>query len=423
MEPYIFYLVAIIICVIFSAFFSAAETAITGGSKAKFHKLKMEGNKRAKIILKLREDKDKVISAVLLGNTAINILASAIATSFAIGLWGEEGVAIATLVMTVVILVFSEVLPKTYAFENSEKFSLAIAPILVVILKLLYPIIKVIQWIVNLFLVVLKLRNKNKEIDISTDELRGAIELHHDEGAVVKTDRDMLGSILDLADMTVTDIMIHRKNIETINVELDNKEIINKILASTHTRIPIWQDNHDNIIGVLNIKDVLKAMKNAEKLENIDIKSLATEPWFVPETTLLRNQLREFRLRRNHFAIVVDEYGGIKGIVTLEDILEEIVGQIEDEHDRALNLIKDNKDGSYTVDGTLTIRDINRELDWDLPDDYASTIAGLLINEVGDLPKEGAEFEFFGIYFKILKRYQNQIISIKVRKLISKEEN
>jgi Mg2+/Co2+ transporter CorB len=419
METIIHFVLLILGLLLCSAFFSAAETAITGASQAKIHKLKLEGNKRAKLVSSLREHKEKLIGVLLIGNNAVNILSSSIATSTAISLFGDEGVVYATVMMTVLIVFFAEVLPKTYAFDNSEKVALATAPLLSFSVKILYPFVTLIQIAVNYTLKIFNLKDQQKGspfIDAS-EELRGAIELHHHEGAFVKHHKDMLGSILDLGDTEIGEIMIHRTQMITVNIETKPSEIIKLILESSHTRIPLWKDEPDNIVGVIHIRDLLRLIRNSSDMDKIDIMSIASDPWFIPDSTLLYEQLHQFRKRRNHFALVIDEYGALKGMVTLEDILEEIVGKIEDEHDFANNEIQKNTDGSYNVFGTVTIRDLNREFEWNLPDENANTIAGLLMHETEKIPDEGEVFEFYNIQFEILKKSQNQIELIRLKKL------
>lgn len=414
------FLIAITTAILFSAFFSAAETAFTGISKAKLYKLKREGNKRAKIIHDMRKDKEKTIGVLLLGNNMMNNFCTALATGAAISLFGNEGVVYATLLMTVIIIIFAEILPKTYAFENSEKVSLAVAPILKLLVKLFYPIVAIVQIIVNYTLKFFALRSQHTNPMIAAiEELKGVIALHHDEGGFMKTQKDMLGSILDLEDTDISEIMVHRNQMVTINIDLPTHQIIEQIINSNHTRIPIWQNDADNIIGVIHIRDLLKLINKLDKnnLTTQDLLRISFNPWFIPETTSLKDQLNAFREKGVHFALVIDEYGGLKGIVTLEDILEEIVGQIRDEHDKINNEILDNKDDSFTVSGAVTIRDLNRELDWNLPDDNASTIAGLLMYETQLIPKEGEEFQLYDLNFKVIKRSRNQIKSLKLSKI------
>ncbi len=406
----------IVVLIALSGFFSGSETALTAASRARMNRLAEEKNKRAALVLKLTDDLERLIGALLLGNNLVNILASALATSVFLSLFGNAGVVYATLMMTALVVIFAEVMPKTYAITNTDRFALAVAPILRVIVWLFAPITMTVQWIVRGVLRVFG-------IDVSAtanvlsphEELRGAINLHHREGGVVKRDRDMLGGILDLADLDVSDIMVHRKNMTMLNASSSNKDIVTDVLAAQHTRLPLWRDEPDNIVGVLHSKDLLRALASADwNPDTIRILDVATEPWFVPETTPLQSQLNAFLRRRSHFALVVDEYGGLMGLITLEDILEEIVGDISDEHDVDRARIRIQADGSVIVAGTLPIRDLNRALEWTLPDDEATTIAGLVIHEARAIPEVGQAFNFHGAKFEILRRQRNQLAVLRV---------
>ena len=415
------FLIYIFFLLVLSAFFSGSETGLTVASRSKIHRLKLEGNKRAEKVSHLRKDKDRLISAILLGNNAVNIAASAMATSVAVSTYGEKGVLYVTIVMTFVILIFAEIIPKTYAFRNAERVALGVAPIFVIIVKVLSPITITVQAIANNAMALLgvgRTMDRKKSELAGTEVLRGAIELHHDEGAVVKDDRDMLGSILDLAEMEVSEIMVHRKEMQTIDANLPVVKIAEKSLSSRHNRLPLWKNNPDNIIGILHNKDLVWAIQeHAGPLDNLDLKAILKEPWFIPEATTLKDQLRAFREKHNRLALIVDEYGALLGLVTLEDILEEIVGQIDNEYDARTQDIKKQADGSYIVDGRVTLRDLNRELDWDLSDDEATTVAGLIIHEAQLIPDIAQVFHFYNYRFEILKKQRNQITSVRIQKM------
>jgi Mg2+/Co2+ transporter CorB len=410
MDSIFFSFFSVIALVIISGFFAGAETAITGVSQATIHRLKQEGNKRAKIVSNLRNDKEKLISALLLGNTSCNTFASFLSASMSDNLFGDEKAWMCGVIMAMFIFVFAEVLPKSYAFENSEKFSLATAPILAIIVKILYPVVTTVEIVVSFVLSIFKSNTHRGSLISATDELRGAIDLHHHEGAVVKSDRDMLGSILDLRNTSIAQVMVHRSHIFSININSSIQYVLDQALISNHTRIPLWEDNADNIIGVLNIKDLLKAISEKKgDINKINIRELITPPWYSPENTTLSEQLAEFRKKRNHFSLVIDEYGDLLGLVTLENILEEIVGRIDDEHDLVRSFYKLNEDGSYLFEGATSIRDLNRELDWNLPADVSSTIAGLIMHETEKVPEISESFTLYGIKFTIVEKHYNQI--------------
>jgi Mg2+/Co2+ transporter CorB len=411
---------AIVVLLFFSAFFSGSETSLTAASRSRMHNLEQTGtHHRAGLVIRLLERKERLIGALLLGNNLVNILASALATSIFIRLVGETGVVYATVVMTLLVLIFAEVLPKTYAIHNADDVALSVVPVLRPVVFVLAPIALSIQFVVG---VVFKLAGvqvaPGLTPDASEEELRGAIDLHAGEGEEEKHEREMMRSILDLADVTVEEIMVHRKDVVTINVDEPPAQIVDEVLGSPYTRIPLWQDDPDNIVGVLHVKALLREVQSCQgNLESLDVVKIANAPWFIPETTDLLSQLGAFRGRHEHFAICVDEYGTVLGIVTLEDILEEIVGDIADEHDEEIEGVEVNEDGSVTADGKVTIRDLNRRFEWRLPDEEASTIAGLVLHEARQIPELHQVFAFHGFSFEILGRRRNQITSIRVGRL------
>ncbi len=416
----LFSILAIALCVLASAFFAGAETAVTSISRARLFHLIQEGNARAKKIGDLHRDKEALIGALLLGNSAVHILGSAIAAGLAIKLWGEHGVFYASAIMTIIVVTFGEVLPKTYAILNSESVTLRVSYVLWAICRVLQPFVKVVQWIDRPFLWMLGVRDgKDRSLVSAFDTIRGTIELHHHEGEVEKDDRDMLGSILDLNDRALSEVMLHRSQVESIDFSQEPDAIIAQAIAINHSRIPLWKDNPENIIGVLHFKDLLRLVR-AQKIgiTREMIRRIAQKPWFVPETTSLADQLSAFRARRAHFACVVDEYGAWLGIATLEDIIEEIVGEIDDEHDpRSIAEIMPYGEHAYRVAGTVTVRDINRQLDWDLPDSNATTVAGLVLHEARVIPDNGATFEFFGYRFTIAEKRSQQITQLLIERL------
>jgi Mg2+/Co2+ transporter CorB len=422
-------LAAILVLLVTSAFFSGSETSLTAASHARMHTLEQQGEHRATVVNDLLRRKESLIGAILFGNNLVNIMASALATSLLIGWFGEAGVAYATIGMTFLVLVFAEVLPKTYAIHNADQVALAVAPVLRPIVVLLRPITIAVRVIVRGTLRAFGIRSEpTLTASQSEEELRGAIDLHAGKDGEVRHERAMLRSILDLADVEVEEIMTHRKNVAAIDVSQPLDKIIEDVLESPYTRLPLWRDDPDNFVGVLHAKALLRAIRAQDgktedgkaedgKVAELDPVEIANPPWFIPESTDLLSQLEAFRSRHEHFAIVVDEYGEVLGIVTLEDILEEIVGEIEDEHDVEVEGVKLLKDGSMVVDGDVTIRDLNRMYEWRLPDEEASTIAGLVLHEARRIPEVGQVFAFHGFRFQILKRQRNQITSIMIKPL------
>ncbi len=405
-----------------SAFFSGSETALTATSKARMHKLENDGNLAARRVNFLIRDRERLIGAILLGNNLVNILASALATSVFIQFFAGSKTAIvaATLTMTVLVLVFAEVAPKTAAIARPDRFAMAVAPIMRWVVFLFAPVTRIVQLIVRGVFHVLGLDvSKDSAVFSVAEELRGAIDLHHYEGRVGKEARDLIRGALDLHQIRIEEIMIHRKSIEMLDLDRPIEENIQQALKSTHTRLPLYRGGPDNIIGVLHAKDLSCAIWNAAgDASTIDLEAIARPLYFAPETTTLQEQLDAFKLKQEHFALVVDEYGALMGLVTLEDILEEIVGEIEDEYDSPVQGVRPQSDGSLNVDGDVTIRDLNRAMDWNLPDEEAVTIAGLIIHEAQSIPEVGLTFSFHGLRFKILKRRRNQITAIKITPII-----
>jgi len=397
-----------------SAFFSGSETALTAASRPLMHQLEQNGDPRAARVNQLFARKDRLIGTILLGNNLVNILASALATSVLISLFGEAGVAYATLGMTILVLIFAEILPKTYAIHNANKAALHISPVINAFVIVLTPLTATMEKIVSGLLRIFGAR-KGGELLSSDEELRGAIDLHNGEDEAVRHERAMLRSVLDLDEVQVAEIMTHRMNVIAVDVDQPVDLSIEQILASPFTRIPLWRGSPDNIVGVLHAKALLQEIRSrGSDIGGLDLTTLATEPWFIPEQTLLLDQLEVFRKRREHFALVVDEYGSLMGIVTLEDILEEIVGDIDDEHDVAFDGVRIEPEGGFVIDGTVTIRDLNREYEWGLPDEEASTVAGLILHEARRIPKVGQRFKFFRFQFEILERQHHQITSVRI---------
>jgi Mg2+/Co2+ transporter CorB len=415
--PLVIFGFALLILLAVSALFSAAETALTGASRGRMHQLEREGDPAAKRVNKLLDDQETMIGAVLLGYNLINILASAVATEFITkSIPGALGVAVATAVMTVLVLVFAEVLPKTIAISRADLVARSLSAPMVVTVRVFGPIIFAIQWIVRQMLRPFGI-NLSMETDVlaAHEEIRGAVEYHHSEGLVENRDRLMLGGVLDLAEMDVSQVMVHRKNIVMLDADLPPRELVREALDAPHTRLPLYQDDPENIIGVLHAKDLLKALAEADgAIDSLNISAIRRDPWFIPDTTNLKDQLNAFLKARTHFAVVVDEYGALQGLVTLEDILEEIVGDIEDEYDPALQGIRRQADGSVNVDGAVAIRDLNRAMDWSLPDEDAVTVAGLVIHEAQTIPEPGQTFIFHHHRFQVLRRQRNQITALKV---------
>ena len=415
----LFSILGVLVLLVLSALFSGSETALTAVSRARLHQLERRGMRRAVRVNRLIARPERLIGTILLGNNLVNILASALATSVLIALFGKAGVAYATMIMTALVVIFAEVLPKTYALNRPNRTALAAAPLISPIVTALGPVTDLIQAVVRGLLALFGARMRGKdEIADASEELRGALALHARDGAMVKSDRDMLDGILDLSDVEVSEIMIHRKNMVMMDADRPAGDIAKELLATPYSRVPLWQGDMDNIIGILHAKDLLRAISAAQNdtAAAPGLRSLLRAPWFVPETTSLIAQLNAFRARREHFALVVDEYGALMGMVTLEDILEEIVGDISDEHDVSRSAaVRREAGGSYMVDGVVTVRDLNRDFDWELPEDDAATIAGLVIHIARRIPDIGERFELEDFSFEVMRRLRNQITAVRIR--------
>ena len=410
-----------------SAFFSGSETALTAASRGKLRSQADKGNNGAARALEITEDNERLIGSVLLGNNLVNILAASLATALFTRLFGESGVALATLVMTLLVLVFAEVLPKTYAITNAETAAARVSPVIRIVVLVFSPVVGIVRAVVRgiLRLFGVKIDPEGQMLAVR-EEIAGAISLGHSEGAVEKEDRDRLLGALDLGERTVDEIMRHRSDIEMINADLPPEDVLEQCLASPHTRLPVYRNDPENIIGVIHAKDLLRAMfahgreaaGTKDPFQNFDIQAVAMTPYFVPETTSLDDQMRQFLRRHTHFALVVDEYGALQGLITLEDILEEIVGEITDEFDTdSEHPMRRTDDGHFLIEGAMTIRDLNRAADWQLPDDEANTIAGLVIHEAQMIPVQGQVFSFHGFRFEVAGKEANRITHLKVRKL------
>ena len=418
---------AILLLLVLSGFFSGSETALTAASRGKLRAQADKGNRGADRALTITEDNERLIGSVLLGNNLVNILATSLATALFTRLFGESGVALATLIMTLLVLIFAEVLPKTFAITNAERAAAFVAAPIALVIRVFAPVVGAVRILVRGILSLFGVKtDPDSHILAVREEIAGALHLGHSEGVVEKEDRDRILGALDLSERTVEEIMLHRSGIEMIDADTPPREILTQCLESRHTRLPVFKNDPENIIGVIHAKDLLRAMNKLVDgsedqtgvLEAFDITSIAMKPYFVPDTTSLDDQMRQFLRRRTHFALVVDEYGSLEGLITLEDILEEIVGEITDEFDPdAEHSVRRGEDGHYHVDGAMTIRDLNRATDWNLPDDEANTVAGLVIHEAQIIPAVGQVFSFHGFRFEVTGRKDNRVTRLKIRPL------
>ena len=410
---------AVFVCLVLSGFFSSSETALTASSRARMSALETGGDPRAARVNHLMQRRERLIGGILIGNNLVNTLAASLTTGVLLTIFGNAGIVYATIVVSIVVIVFSEILPKTIAINYPDRVALVMARPISWIVAIFGPatlaIEAFIRWLLKLIGMPL---GGPQDVLSAHEELRGAVDLMHREGAVVKSERDMFGGLHDLKELEVSDVMVHRTKMRAINADLPPAEIVREVLASPYTRMPMWKGTAENIVGILHAKDVLRALDAAQgDADKLDLASIALDPWFVPDTTGLVDQLKAFLGRKTHFALVVDEYGEVMGIVTLEDILEEIVGDIKDEHDVSVQGVRPQADGSVTVEGGVPIRDLNRAMDWNLPDEEATTVAGLVIHEAQLIPDAGQAFNVHGFRFEVLRKSRNRITSLRVTPL------
>ncbi|MFY9838561.1 MAG: HlyC/CorC family transporter [Xanthobacteraceae bacterium] len=413
---------AVVLCLLVSAFYSASETALSAASRAAMMRLEKQGNRDAGIVNRLMATRDRLLGVVLFANNFTNIAASTMATGLLLVHFGGAGVIYATFVMTLLIFILAEVLPKTAAFNTPDRIALVVAQPIERTVRLLSPLLRGVEWLVRWILRGLGMPvGKIQSILSPDEELRGAVDLMHHAGVVEKHDRDMMGGLLDLRALTVSDVMVHRTKMVMLDADEPPRELVDAVIAAGVTRFPLWRNSPDNVIGMLNAKEVWRALQAAGgDIDQIDIVGLAKPPWFVPDTTPVAEQLKAFRHRKTPFALVVDEYGELEGLVTLEDIVEEIVGDITDEHDIAVPGVRPLPDGSVNVDGSVPIRDLNRVMDWSIPDDEATTIAGIVIHEARSIPEPGQSFTFHGFRFQVLRKTRNRITALRVAPLARK---
>ena len=407
-------IIIIFFLLIISGLLSGSETSITSVSKSKIHKLSNRGDVRAKKVLKLIEKKNDLVSSILIGNNIINILASVLATALLIKYYGDKGILYSTVVMSALIVIFSEVFPKNYALLRPDRFVLTMSGPLTIFSKLLLPFILFLRFINFIIFKLIRVDTTNKVTSkTAREDIRNIINMHEDEGRLLKDESDMLNAILDLKEITVEKIMTHRKNIYSINIE-ETDTFFTKIAKSSFSRIPVWKDNPNNILGLVHAKNVLSNLDENGALDINKIKQNLIKPWFIPETTKAKDQLNEFIKRKEKLAFIVDEYGELMGLISMEDIIEEIVGNIFDEKDFSTIGIRRLENNIFRIRGDVNIRDINRELDIAIPEGSSSTIAGYIIDQTESFPDVGQIFAYDGIIYEIINKNKNQITQIKL---------
>jgi Mg2+/Co2+ transporter CorB len=405
---------AVLVLIAAAVVLSAAEAALAAANRARLHVLEKSGEPRAERLSAIVAEREGPAAALRLARMLATVLATGLVADLTVSFGTGLGAAATAAALTLLAIVLVEVGPRMLVAEDPEAAGLALLPVIAIGAGLLRPVLVVVEGAVRLPLSLIRRRTAEEE-RTAHEEIRDAVDLLHREGEVVKSDRDMVGGVLDLSQLSLADIMVHRTKMRAIDADAPPAEIVAEVLASPFTRLPVWRDEPENIVGVLHAKDLHRAIDRlGGDLARLDVMQVATPPWFVPETTTADAQLRAFLKRKIHMALVVDEYGVVQGVVTLEDVLEEIVGDISDEQDVVVQGVRPLPDGSVNVDGGVPIRDLNRMMDWRLPDDEATTVAGLVIHEARLIPEPGQSFTFHGFRFRVLRRQRNRITALKV---------
>ncbi|MDL0221690.1 hemolysin family protein, partial [Clostridioides difficile] len=392
-------IIFLIVLLIGSAFFSASETALMSLSKIRIRYMQDEGVKGAKLVSSLIENPNKLLSSILVGNNVVNIAATSISTSLFIGLMGEKGVALATAVMTVLVLIFGEITPKTIAANNSEKVSLLVSKPIKAIIFILRPIVWIFNIITNIIFKLFGITNKGAKSFITEEELKTMVNVSHEEGVLEMEEREIINNVFEFGDMQAKNAMVQRIDMVAIDMEDSYDEIIQVFKTEKLSRMPVYEETIDDIVGILNIKDII--FLSDEEIESFDIKNYMREPFFTYEFKKITQLLEEMKLEKSQMAIVVDEYGGTSGLLTIEDLVEVIVGDIEDEYDEEEDEIQVIKEDEYIVDGSTKIGDVNELIGVNLESEEFDSIGGFIIGHLSRLPEENEVIEVDNIRFCI----------------------
>ncbi|MDY6596910.1 hemolysin family protein, partial [Clostridioides difficile] len=402
----------LIVLLIGSAFFSASETALMSLSKIRIRYMQDEGVKGAKLVSSLIENPNKLLSSILVGNNVVNIAATSISTSLFIGLMGEKGVALATAVMTVLVLIFGEITPKTIAANNSEKVSLLVSKPIKAIIFILRPIVWIFNIITNIIFKLFGITNKGAKSFITEEELKTMVNVSHEEGVLEMEEREIINNVFEFGDMQAKNAMVQRIDMVAIDMEDSYDEIIQVFKTEKLSRMPVYEETIDDIVGILNIKDII--FLSDEEIESFDIKNYMREPFFTYEFKKITQLLEEMKLEKSQMAIVVDEYGGTSGLLTIEDLVEVIVGDIEDEYDEEEDEIQVIKEDEYIVDGSTKIGDVNELIGVNLESEEFDSIGGFIIGHLSRLPEENEVIEVDNIRFCIESIEKNRIKKIRI---------
>jgi CBS domain containing-hemolysin-like protein len=422
-------LLAVVVLLAANAFFVSAEFALVKAREVRLESLAEDGSRPARLALHITERLEAYLAACQLGITMASLglgwvgepTVSALLQPLLLPLGLSESAVHFTsfiagfLIFSSLHIVIGEQVPKTFAIRQPEPVSQWIVYPLYGSYILFYPL----NWLLNAaargILALFGVQESSNHEILTGVEIEGLVGESAEHGGIESGEAEYIQNVFRFGDLAVSDVMVHRTAMVMLNADLPSEELVREVLATEYTRIPLWREKPENIVGVLHAKDLLRAIRAVDgDTARIDVAAIALPPWFVPEMRPLSDQLKAFRRRKTHFALVVDEYGEVEGMVTLEDILEEIVGDIADEHDVVVAGVRAQADGSVVVDGSVPIRDLNRAMDWHLPDDEATTVAGLVIHEARSIPDRGQSFTFYNFRFRVLRRERNRITALRI---------
>jgi len=405
-----FVLLGLIFLIGASAFFSGSETALMAVDRWRIRHLSRK-RRRARLVEKTLREPEKFIGTILLGNNLVNVASSALATWMAISLVGEGGVIWATLIMTLIILVFAEITPKTIAAYYPEQMAILIVRPIYGLIKVLYPVVRVLSAVSNVLIMLARLEKPGPGALAGIEEIATMIKVGAEEGILKKREEEMLQAVLALDSITVESVMIPTRDMVAFEVNTPYDEVLTRTKNSEFSRYPIYKEDKGEVVGFIHIRDLLKW---SGSVREFSLQNVMRKASYVPEVKSVRQQLVDFQKTRTHLAFVVDEYGEVVGIVTLEDILEEIVGEIQDEHDRFLRKIQPQQDGSFMIDASISIRDLNKWLKWNVPENGYQTLAGFVLTLFGRLPEINEEVTWEIFCFRVEKMFENALITIRV---------
>lgn len=412
MESYTWQIILLIILLIMSGFFSMSETALMALSKIRIRHMVDEGVRGSKLVEKLSQDPSKLLGAILIGNNIVNIGASALATSIAVKLIGPSGVGVVTVAMTILVLIFGEITPKSIAKQNSEKVSLFVSKPIGIIVKVFNPLVIVFTSISSVFIRILGGDPKATEPFITEEELRTMVGVSEEEGVLEDVEKEMIFNVFEFADSQVKDVMVQRVDIVAVDVHSTYEEVISIIKAEQFSRLPVYNENIDDVIGIINVKDLIMA---SECKDNFKVSDYMREPYYTFEFKKIAELFKEMKKTRNHMAVVLDEYGGNVGIVTIEDLIEEVVGEIEDEYDddRDSDIIVVKED-EYIVDGSARLDYIGDLIGVTMESEEFDSIGGLVIGELGRFPEQNEEVKINNIKFIVEDIDKNRIKKVRI---------